>query len=95
MSASRWILLLAENVAGAFTQLLGSRPGQRTVEFVGVCQKPDIFIGVFTRKSVSRALTTLEASSFAILFYQALNLDARITAELLQKTQYQPFVQPC
>jgi hypothetical protein len=41
---------------------------------------------------VSRALTTLEASSFAIRLYQALNLDARITADLLQKTQYRSFV---
>ena len=41
------IRLLAENFPGAFTQLLGSRPGQRAVEFVGTCQKLNILIGVF------------------------------------------------
>ena len=62
------------------------------MEFVGAGQKPAIFSGVFTSESVGHALTTLETSSLAILLDQALDLDARITAELLHKAQHDALV---
>ena len=75
MPATLLVFGLPKALPGPFTQLLGGRPRERPVEFIGMGQQPDIIQSIEAAKPLDGALASVKLPRVARLLNQPLHLN--------------------